>query len=172
MVHERWFVISSQYPVTDRSPEPDESNTRSRKLIFLWWVFYYNVSTCTYVPKDDGEWLVVLVRIRDILGSNLGRRPAISLQNCGSTSLPPETYTKKYFISGPRAFNYISTNVFIIYPNIWQQRPIFLLFTPCMFLHSIYHPTYTLCNRPFRTYANSYIFWNLGAETCRRWCKP
>jgi len=33
-----------------------------------------------------------------------------------------------------------------------------MLFVPCLFLQSIYHLPYALCDTPFVTYNNSYMF--------------
>jgi len=39
----------------------------------------------------------------------------------------------------------------------------FMLFILCMLLQSICHPTCALCDAPFMTYVNSYMFWHRGA---------
>jgi len=33
-----------------------------------------------------------------------------------------------------------------------------MLFVPCVFLQSFYHPTHVACDAPFMTYINSYMF--------------
>jgi hypothetical protein len=53
-------------------------------ILFSYDEFYCNASICTYVANDE----VVLLRIRDILCSNLGRRPVIRPENCGSYLIP------------------------------------------------------------------------------------
>jgi len=51
----------------------------------------------------------------------------------------------------------------------------FMLFVPCMFLQSTYHPTYTFCEVPFMTYINSYMFWRryaIRGVIIAKVCKP
>jgi hypothetical protein len=53
-------------------------------ILFSYDEFYCNASICSYAANDE----VVLLRIRDIFVSNLGRRPVIQPENCGSYLTP------------------------------------------------------------------------------------
>jgi hypothetical protein len=52
----------------------------SPAILFSYDEFYCNASICTYVLNNG----IALLRIRDVLGSYLGRRPSIPPENCGS----------------------------------------------------------------------------------------
>lgn len=53
-------------------------------ILFSYDEFCCNASICTSLPNNE----IILLRITDIIGSNLIRRPAIPPVNCGSYLTP------------------------------------------------------------------------------------
>jgi hypothetical protein len=91
-------------------------------ILFSYDEFYCNTSICTYVANNE----VVLLCIRDILGSNLGRRPVIPPENCGSYLTPSmDMYEVVLYITSQELSVITPINLLINYHNMWQYRSTF-----------------------------------------------